>query len=388
MNMVKEAYLDNSSTTRVYPEVSEEVRRLLEEEFGNPSSLHRKGTAAGRVLTYAQEELAELLGAQGKNMVFTSGGTESNNLAILGIARRNRRLGSHLVTTAVEHSSVLEPFLRLQKEGFHVSEVAPNSAGLVELEAVREAITPRTILVSIMHVNNETGAVMPVAELARAVKEKNPRTIFHVDAAQSFSKLPLAPAEQGIDALSISAHKFHGPKGVGALYLRDGLQLEPLFAGGGQQGALRPGTENTPGIAGMALAARLSMQCLYREPAGLKKYRQIMKDCLQREHPACRMLGPGPEDAAPHILSVSFPWIKGEILLHALEEHNIYISTGSACHARSTAPSHVLKAMGLDSKTMAGAVRISFSWMNSESEVLYAAEKISAVIHELNAFFR
>lgn len=388
MNTVHEAYLDNSSTTRVYPEVIDEMNRLMYEGYGNPSSLHRRGTAAERVFTSAREGLAELLGVKGKNLVFTSGGTESNNLGVLGIARRNRRRGKHLVTTAVEHSSVLEPFKRLETEGFDVTYISPNTMGFVDPEAAAQAVTPQTVLVSIMHVNNETGAVMPVSRLARVVKEQNPETIFHVDAVQSFTKIPLAPAQQNIDAVSLSAHKIHGPKGVGVLYLRDGILAEPLFWGGSQQEEIRPGTENIPGIAGMALAAQISMQHYRSQRNLLKSYRDKMISFLQSEHPGSRINGPDNENAAPHILNVSFPGLKGEIILHALEEHNIFLSTGSACHARSKEPSHVLKAMGLNMETMEGAVRISFSWMNTEDEIQYAAEKISTVIEDLGTFFK
>ncbi len=361
MTMVHEAYLDNSSTTRVYLEVIEEMKRVMDQEYGNPSSLHQRGTSAERLFSAAREELAELLGVKAKNLIFTSSGTESNNLGVLGIARRNRRRGDHLVTTAIEHPSVLAPFKQLETEGFNVTYIKPNSLGIVDPDVVEQALTPQTMLVSIMHVNNETGAVMPIDRLARVIKAQNPKTIFHVDAVQSFAKIPLAPAKQDIDALSLSAHKFHGPKGVGALYLREGILVEPLFGGGGQQEEIRPGTENTPGIAGMVLAARLSMAQLKARRNLLESYREKMIALVKSAHPAARINGPENEQAAPHILNISFPGIKGEILLHALEAHNIYVSTGSACHARKKEASHVLQAMGLSPETIESAVRISFS---------------------------
>lgn len=388
MNIPKEAYLDNSATTRVYPEVAREVKRLMEDEYGNPSSLHRRGTTAERVFAGAQEELAQLLGVKARGLVFTSGGTESNNLAILGMARRNRKRGNHLITSQVEHSSVLEPFKMLETEGFQVTFLPPNEQGFIEPEAVAESVTAQTLLVSIMHVNNETGAVMPVSLIARAVRQKNPKTIVHVDAAQSFTKVPLAPAEQDLDAVSLSAHKFHGPKGVGALYLRQGLLAEPLLAGGGQQGEIRPGTENIPGIAGMALAAQISMQHFRKQPQLLQNFRQQMLHFFQAEHSDCRINGPTGQQAASHILNISLPGLKGEVILHALEEHGIFVSTGSACHSRSKEPSHVLKAMNLDPEAMEGAIRLSFSWMNTEEEIRYALEKSSVVLKELKTFFQ
>ena len=388
MRTNNEAYLDNSATTRVYPEVIENMKRIMGEEYGNPSSLHRKGTAAERILHGAREELAELLGVKGKSLFFTSGGTESNNLAVLGIARRHRRRGNHLVTTAVEHSSVLEPCKRLEKEGFRVTYVSPDARGLVDPDAVMEALTPETVLLSVMHANNETGAIMPLSRLARVVKDQNPGVVFHVDAAQSMTKLPLAPEALMIDAVSLSAHKFHGPKGVGALYLREGLLVEPLFGGGGQQGEIRPGTENTPGILGMALAARQGMEHYCRDQDRIRGYRNKMITRLQQACPQCRIIGPEGSHVAPHILNVSFPGLKGEVILHALEEYHIFVSTGSACHARSKEPSHVLRAMGLEQEILEGAVRISFSWLNTEEEIEFVAEKMPAVIKELYAFFQ
>ena len=245
-----EVYLDNSATTRPYPEVIQEMQRVMAEEYGNASSLHRRGGRAERIMSSSRQVLAEILGVKSGEIIFTSGGTESNNLAIQGIARRYRRRGNHLITTALEHSSVLQPFQQLEKEGFEVTYLLPDSKGVIEPQKVAEALTPQTVLVSIMHVNNEIGSVQPISQISSIIKNENPEVIFHVDAVQSFSKLPVSPEEQGIDALSLSAHKFHGPKGIGALYLREGVLLNPLFWGGGHEKGLRPGTENTPAAAG------------------------------------------------------------------------------------------------------------------------------------------
>ncbi len=383
-----EVYLDNSATTRPYPEVLKEMQRVMEEEYGNASSLHRRGSRAERILNSSRQVLAEVLGVKNSEIIFTSGGTESNNLAVQGIARRYRRRGNHLITTAIEHSSILEPFKQLEKEGFEVTYLMPDSTGVISPQKVAEALTPRTVLVSIMHVNNEVGSIQPIAQISAILKAQNPGIIFHVDAVQSFSKLPVAPEEQGIDALSLSAHKFHGPKGVGVLYLREGILLEPLFWGGGHEKGLRPGTENTPAASGMALAARLSFSRRKEKIQQLGSFKKKLISSVEAEHPWARLNGPRGEEGAPHIFNISFPGLKGEIILHALEEHSIYVSTGSACHSNSKEPSHVLKALNLDEESLAGAVRFSLSFLNTEEEIDYAITRINSVISGLKKFHK
>lgn len=382
----REVYLDNSATTRPYPEVIKEMARIMEEEYGNASSLHRRGSRAERILHSSRQVLAEILGVKIGEIIFTSGGTESNNLAIQGIARRYRRRGNHLVTTAIEHSSVLEPFQQLEKEGFEVTYLLPNEAGIVSPQKVAEALTPRTVLVSIMHVNNEIGSIQPVAEISSIIKTADPEIIFHVDAVQSFTKLPLAPEAQGIDLLSLSGHKFHGPKGVGALFVREGILLQPLLLGGGHEKGLRPGTENIPGIAGMALAAKISFQRRKEKIKHLQLCKEKLISSIEAAHPWARLNGPRGKEGAPHIFNISFPGLKGETILHALEKHFVYVSTGSACHSNSQEPSHVLKALNVDKKTLEGAVRFSLSFLNTEDEIEYAATKINSVISDLKKF--
>lgn len=381
----EEVYLDNSATSRPYPEVIEEMARIMEDNYGNPSSLHKRGTSAERILSSSRQALAELLGVKSREIIFTSGGTESNNLAILGLARRYRRRGDHLITSSIEHSSVLEPFRQLEREGFKVTYLPPDEEGFISPEKVSQALTPRTILVSIMHVNNEVGTIQPIYLISRAIKEKKPDALFHVDGVQSFTKIPLRPGEQGIDALSLSAHKFHGPKGAGLLYLREGIHIEPLFRGGGQEEDKRPGTENTPAIAAMALAARISFGEQGKKVEKLFFFKEKIISSLQERHPWMEVNGARGEKGAPHILNISFPGLKGEVLLHALEKENIYVSTGSACHSREKKPSHVLKAMGLDEKRIEGALRVSLSFLNTEEEIDYALEKIDFAIRELKA---
>ncbi len=384
----KEVYLDNSATTRVYPEVAEEVRRIMEEDYGNPSSLHRKGTGGERVLNASRRLLADLLGVKSENLFFTSGGTESNNLAILGMARRNRRKGNHLITTTIEHSSVLEPFHKLLTEGFEVTFVEPDPEGHINPLDVAGAVNQSTVLVSVMHVNNEIGSVQPIADITRYVKKKNPDTLVHVDAVQSFTKLYFSPEQWGVDALTLSGHKFHGPKGTGALYLREGVLAEPLFGGGGHEKGLRPGTENTPDIAGMALAARLSMENRKEMVEALQKMKEKLLSAIAAEHPWMKIIGPSPGNGAPHIANISFPGLKGEVLLHALEEQGVYVSTGSACGSREKKTSHVLEGLGLglDEKTAEGALRFSFSFLNTPEEIEYAASAVNNAVHELKLF--
>ncbi len=381
-----EVYLDNSATTRPYPEVIKEMQQIMDKEYGNASSLHRRGSRAERILTSSRHVLSELLGAKNSEIIFTSGGTESNNLAIRGIARRYRRRGNHLITTAIEHSSVLQPFQQLEKEGFEVTYLLPDSTGVINPQKVAEALTPRTVLVSIMHINNETGSIQPLSQISSIIKNQNSDIVFHVDAVQSFCKLPLTPEEQGIDALSLSAHKFHGPKGIGALYIREGILLEPLFWGGGHEKGLRPGTENTPAASGMALAARLSFDRRKEKIKQLKLFKKRLISAIKTEHPWARLNGPPGEEGAPHIFNISFPGLKGEIILHALEEHSIYVSTGSACHSNSKEPSHVLKAINIDEETLEGAIRFSLSFLNTEEEIDYATTRINSVISDLKKF--
>jgi len=383
--MKQEIYLDNSATTRIDSRVLEEMARVAGQSFGNPSSLHRKGREGERILNASRKELADLLGVREREIIFTSGGTESNNLAVLGIARRYRRRGTHLITTAIEHSSILQPFQLLEKEGFDVTYLLPDSSGLIDPQAVLQALRPETTLVSIMHVNNEVGSLQPITEISALLKRKKADLIFHVDAVQSFGKIPLPPGLQGIDALSISAHKFHGPKGVGALYLKEGVLIEPLFLGGGHEKGMRPGTENTPGVAGMALAAHQSFEKMKGKTAQLREMKRLLTSSLETRHPWIKINGPrhDEEESAPHITNISFPGLKGEIIVHALEEEGIYVSTGSACHSNAKGESHVLQAMGLDKLEMEGAIRFSFSGETRMEEINTAAEKINEVISRL-----
>lgn len=380
---MSEIYLDNCATTRPYNEVVDYMSELSLNMYGNPSSLHYKGIEAANLLKEARRNIARVLMGKENEIYFTSGGTESNNLAIRGAAYRHRRRGKHLITTAVEHSSVLNSFRRLQKEGFEVDYLPVNKQGHISLEELDRSIRPDTILVSINHINNEIGTIQPLEQIGNLLKQRNPGILFHADGVQSFCKLPLDLKIWQVDLFSCSAHKIHGPKGVGALWIRSGTHLTPLLEGGGQEKTLRSGTENVAGIAGFGLAATLSEQ--QREQTAdlvcslkFKLFQGLLEQNLKVE-----LNGPPLEESAPHILNLSFPGVKGEVLLHALEEHEMLASAGSACHSRNPVPSHVLKALGLNDQQLTGALRFSFSSFNDHQQIESAIRHIAGAVKQL-----
>lgn len=375
-------YLDNSATTRTDPEVIRVMADVMEKVYGNPSSLHGVGDKAHRLIGEAREAVARTLGVQPREIVFTSGGTESNNLAIKGVAERFRNRGRHLITTEVEHPSVYQAFRQLEERGWRVTYLPVDRLGRVSEEDVEKALTEDTVLVSVMHVNNEVGTIQPVEAIGRVLRSK-PKVIFHVDAVQAFGKLELDPVRWGVDLLSISGHKFHGPKGVGALYIREGLRLTPLLAGGGQEGGLRSGTENVPGIAGLAKAAILAQQ--RRET--VRQWQRWKEELIQAV--TSRLEGvvvngdTTTEGGAPHILSLSFPGLKSEVIVHALEQEKVFVSSKSACSSKKETPSRVLTAMGLDDRTAIGSIRISMGYDTVESDIRQCAQALIRVIPEL-----
>lgn len=375
-------YLDNSATTRTDPEVIRVMADVMEKVYGNPSSLHGVGDKAHRLIGEAREAVARTLGVQPREIVFTSGGTESNNLAIKGVAEQFRNRGRHLITTEVEHPSVYQAFRQLEERGWRVTYLPVDRLGRVSEEDVEKALTEDTVLVSVMHVNNEVGTIQPVEAIGRVLRSK-PKVIFHVDAVQAFGKLELDPVRWGVDLLSISGHKFHGPKGVGALYIREGLRLTPLLAGGGQEGGLRSGTENVPGIAGLAKAAILAQQ--RRET--VRQWQRWKEELIQAV--TSRLEGvvvngdTTTEGGAPHILSLSFPGLKSEVIVHALEQEKVFVSSKSACSSKKETPSRVLTAMGLDDRTAIGSIRISMGYDTVESDIRQCAQALIRVIPEL-----
>lgn len=379
---MSEIYLDNAATTRAHPEVAEEVRRALLADFGNPSSLHRKGHEAERLVKESRAWVADALGVAASEVVFTSGGTEGNNLAIQGVARARARRGRHLITTKIEHSSVLNACKALEEEGFRVTYLDVDAEGRVTPEQVAAALTDETILVTVMHVNNEIGTVQPIEEIAKAVKASRPDALVHSDGVQAFLKVPLSLSRTAVDLYTASAHKVHGPKGVGALYVRSGVRLKPIFGRGEQEGGLRSGTENVPGIAGFGEAVHRGMSAGRAARERMSQLRlRLARRLLSVEGAVVN--GPLEHGAAPHILNLSFAGVRGEVLVHALEAKGVYVSTGSACSSRNSAPSHVLKALGRPDEAARESIRISLSWTTSEEEVDRAASIIEETIAEL-----
>lgn len=381
-----EIYLDNSATTRPFDEVIELLSRTQRENYGNPSSLHARGVTAEKLLDEARRSISLLLQCREDEIYFTSGGTEANNLAIKGVAYRRKRRGGHIITTQIEHPSVLNCCRMLEKEGFTVSFLPVDRQGYLDLDQLSGMIGNETILVSTIHVNNEIGTIQPVEKIGAVIKERNPQTLYHVDGVQSFAKIPASVQRWQADLYSCSAHKIHGPKGVGALWVRKEVTLQPLFQGGEQERALRPGTENTAAIAGFGLAARLNAAHLEENAARLYRLKKKFYRGLQKTGIEYYLNGPPPEESAPHIINLSFPGVKAEVLLRILEEEKIYASPGSACHSRRPEPSHVLAAIGLDESSLSSSLRFSFSTFNDEAEFDPVIGRIVSAVRELRAF--
>lgn len=359
-------YLDNSATTRPHPQVVETVRRAMENYYGNPSSLHHKGVEAENVLKQARSVAAQFLGCKPGEIIFNSGGTEGNNTAIKGVSFQYQNRGKHIITTQVEHPAVYDVCKQLETLGFSVTYLPVDREGRVSAEDVKKAMRPDTILVSVMHVNNELGTIQPIAEIGQWLKQF-PKVLFHVDAVQSVGKIPIRIKEWGIDLMSVSAHKFYGPRGAGILYKREGLIIHPLLMGGGQEAGIRSGTENLPAIAGMAKAIRLLDEMGLQEPARLHELtRQLRAGIAQIE--GCQINTPE-TGAAPHIMNLSVPGVKAEVLLHALEAKGFLISTKSACSSKANEPSRVLISAGIDRDCALSSLRISLGRENTAEEI-------------------
>lgn len=387
-----EVYLDNSATTRVFPEAAELMTKIMCNDYGNPSSLHRKGIQAEQYLRYAQETFARLLKVSEKEILFTSGGTESDNLALIGCARANNRRGSHLITTQVEHPAILNTMRYLESMGFRVTYLPVDAQGCISLEDLQRAITPSTILVSIMHTNNEIGTLEPIAQAGEVIKRRNPDILFHVDAVQGFGKARIYPRKMGIDLLSASGHKIHGPKGVGLLYVGEKVKIQPILHGGGQQRNLRSGTDNVPGIAGFAKAAELLDQHYEEDVARLYQCKRYFMDGV-RKLDGVKINGllpdaPDGRGTAPHIVSVSISGVRSEVMLHALEEDGIYVSAGSACAARKPQPSATLKAIGVERGLLDSTIRFSFSVYTTIEELDYTLRAMYDKIPMLRKYTR
>lgn len=387
-----EVYLDNSATTQVLPQVAELMTKIMCEDYGNPSSLHMKGVQAEQYLRYAKETFAKILKVGEKEIFFTSGGTESDNMALIGCALAGRRRGSHLITTQIEHPAVIKTMQYLETLGFRVTYLPVDRFGRVSLKELGRAICRDTILVSVMHTNNEIGSIQPIEEAAALIKDINPGILFHVDAVQGFCKAKIYPRKMGIDLLSISGHKIHGPKGVGVLYINEKVNLLPIIHGGGQQMNLRSGTDNVPGAAGMAKAAELLYAHYEEDIAQLYRCKKhFIKGLEKIDGITVNGLLPGDTDGvqnAPHIVSVSVSGVRSEVLLHALEEQGIYVSAGSACSARKPQPSAALRAMGADKSLMESTVRFSFSVYTTLEEIDYTLQALYDKIPILRKYTR
>ncbi len=387
-----EVYLDNSATTRVLPEAAELMTKIMCEDYGNPSSLHIKGMRAEQYLRYARETMAKLLKVNEKEIFFTSGGTESDNMALKGGAFANSRRGRHLITTQIEHPAVLNTMRYLETMGYQVTYLPVDGCGQISLESLRRAMRQDTILVSIMHTNNEVGSLQPIESAGALIRQMNPYTLFHVDAVQGFGKARIHPKKMGIDLLSISGHKIHGPKGVGVLYISERAKIQPLMHGGGQQMNLRSGTDNVPGAAGMAKAAELLYAHYEEDQERLRQYKKYFCDGV-RKLEGVKVNGllpdqPDGEGTAAHIVSVSFRGIRSEVLLHALEENGIYVSAGSACAARKPQPSATLKAMGVEKELLGSTIRFSFSVYTTKEELDYTLQALYDKIPMLRKYVR
>lgn len=386
-----EAYLDNSATTRCSDRACQLMVDLLTKDYGNPSSLHMKGIEAERFVETAKKKIAKTLRVSEKEIIFTSGGTESNNLAIIGAAMANRRAGNHIITTSIEHASVENPMEFLKEQGFEITYLSVDENGIISLEELEEAVTEQTILVSMMQVNNEIGAIEPVAEAAELIKKKNPDILIHVDAIQSYGKMYIYPKKLGIDMLSVSGHKIHGPKGSGFLWVREKTKLKPLILGGGQQKGMRSGTENVPAIAGLGEAAEEIYENLDEKRAHLYGLKQRFIDGIEKLE-GTHVNGKTGEDSAPHIVSVSFEGIRSEVLLHSLEDRGIYVSSGSACssnnHAGKQKGSKTLRNIHLKENLLDSTLRFSFSVHTTEEEIDYALEVLGELLPVLKKYTR
>ncbi len=382
-----QAYLDNSATTRCSERAKDLMVKLLMEDYGNPSSLHTMGVTAENYIKEARKRIAATLKAEEKEILFTSGGTESNNMALIGAALANKRAGNHIVTTSIEHASVSAAAAYLEELGFRVTYLSVDSDGIISLDELKEAVCSETILVSLMMVNNEIGAVEPIAEAAKIIKAKNPNTLLHVDAIQAYGKYRIYPKKLGIDLLSVSGHKIHAPKGTGFLYIKDKTKIKPLIYGGGQQKGMRSGTENVPGAAALGEAAMEIYEDFDEKTEHLYRLKErFIEGVTQIE--GVRVNGKTGRDSAPQIVSVSVEGVRSEVLLHALEEKEIYVSAGSACSSNKPAPSKTLQGIGLTKERLESTVRFSFCVNTTEAEIDYSVEQMKEIVPFYRRFIR
>ena len=382
-----ECYLDNSATTKAFDEVIEAVKSEMSEYYGNPSSMHIKGFEAEKKIKETTKIIASTLKCDESEIIYTSGGTEADNMALIGISRAYKRSGKHIITSSIEHAAVLQSAEFLKEEGYEITYLSTDSKGVINLEELENSIREDTILVSVMGVNNEIGTVEPIEKISEIIKKKNPNTLFHVDAVQAYGKIKLTPKKMGIDLLSVSGHKIHGPKGIGFLYVSYKVKIKPIIFGGGQQKNMRSGTENVCGIMGLGAAVKRIFDNFDEDTARMRELREYMIKGL-KECEGVTINGADEEDSAPHIVSASVKGVRAEVLLHSLEEKGIYISSGSACASNKPAVSATLKAIGVDKDLLDSTVRFSFSVLTTKDEIDYALENFKETIEKLRLYVR
>ena len=382
-----EIYLDNSATTRCLESVANIVAKVMCEDYGNPSSMHMKGVQAENYVKMARMVIAKNLKVNEKEIFFTSGGTESDNWAIIGAAMANHRAGNHLITTCIEHPAVLRTMEYLETQGFQVTYLPVDEFGRIRLQDLENALTPNTILVSIMHTNNEIGSLQPIAEAGNLIKRYNPNIVFHVDAVQGYGKFRIAPKKMGVDMMSVSGHKIHGPKGIGFLYINEKIKIKSISYGGGQQKGMRSGTDNVPGVAGLAKAVEEVYQSLEKDVEHLYAIKEYFINGLM-QIPDVKINGYTGFDSAPHIVSVSIRSIRSEVMLHALEDRGIYVSAGSACSSHKATTSATLRAIGVEKDLLDSTIRFSFSIFTTREEIDYTLKVLYDIIPMLRKYTR
>jgi len=377
-------YFDNAATTRALNEVAEKMKYMLTENFGNPSSQSMMGVNAEKEIIKSRKTIASSINAEPEEIYFTSGGTESDNWAVFGTAKGYARSGKHMITTAIEHPAVIMPMRQLEDDGWEITILGVDEKGNINIDELKNSIREDTILVSTILINNETGTIQNAEKIGKVIKGKNPKTFFHVDAVQAYGKYPINVKKMCIDMISVSGHKIHGPKGVGFFYMKKGLRVKPIIFGGGHERGQRSGTENTPSIVGLAEAVKIDLEQMDEASRNVMLIKRTLADGILKEIPDTYINGPSIEEGSPYVLNVSFEGLRSEVLLHSLEENEIYVSAGSACNSKKKGSSTVLSALGLSEKRIEGAIRFSFCRFNTVEE----AEKCVIVLKEKTALLR
>ena len=379
--------MDNSATTRCFDEAIAAVNEEMKNTYGNPSSLHMQGVRAEKLIKETLSIIASTLKCDEKEIIFTSGGTESDNMALIGVARAYKRSGKHIITSGIEHEAILETCAFLEEEGYEITYLPTDNTGVVDLKVLEESIREDTILVSIMGVNNEIGVIEPIEAISKIIKAKNPSTLFHVDAVQAYGKIKLIPKNMGIDLMSVSSHKIHGPKGTGFLYVNKKVKIKPIIFGGGQQRGLRSGTENVCGITGMGAAMKKVFASFDEDTKRMYELREHLINRLL-ENEDVFINGASPQGSAPHIVSASVKNVRAEVLLHALEDKGVYVSSGSACASNRPSVSKTLKSIGVENEYLDSTIRFSMSVMTTKEEIDYAADCFSDIVSNLRKYVR